>query len=185
MVAQTENFGGCLLTWTQTGGEGGRYDLEIAGDPNFLAPVTLSGLKSSKYAVSAARMLQGPCYWRVAAIDHPHGKRSAYSPVYLIGDNPPGGVTPGGSLRLAAYPNPSPGAVVISLFGSQVPKAECSVFDVSGRLVETLDLEPNAGSLSGEWGGKGPHGEALPPGVYYARIHTPGGHLRRKIVLIR
>jgi hypothetical protein len=185
MIAQTENFGGYLLTWTRTAGEEGRYDLQIAGDQDFLAPVTLSGLKASRYAVSAQRMLQGPCYWRVAAVDRPHGKHSGYSPVYLIGENPPGGGETVGSVRLAAYPNPSPGAVVISLFGSQVPKAECSVFDVSGRLVETLDLEPSAGCLSGEWGRTGPHGETLPPGVYYAIIRSQAGNLRRKIVLVR
>jgi len=185
IVAQTENFGGYILAWTETGGEGGRYDLEISSDPDFRNPVIVSGLRGPKYAVSSQRLLQGPCYWRVAAIDYPHGKRSGFSPVYLAGDNPPGGAETGGSAHLAAYPNPSPGAVVISLLGSQVPKATCSVFDVSGRLVEVLDLESGADCLSGEWSGNGPRGEVLPSGVYYARIKIDGRDLRRKIVLIR
>ncbi len=187
MTAQTESFGGYVLSWAETCGEGGRYELEISSDPDFRAPVTISGLRSPKYAVSSQRLFESPCYWRVAAIDYPHGKRSSFSPVYRVGENPPEGGEDTGisSVHLAAYPNPSPGSVVISLFGSRSPRAACSVFDVSGRLVEILDLEPGTGCLSGEWGGTGPRGEALPSGVYYARIHAAGKDLRRKIILVR
>lgn len=185
MVAQAENFGGYLLSWTETAGEGGRYDLQISNDADFRVPLTLRGLETSKHAISAQRMLEGPWYWRVAALDYPHGKRSGYSPVYLVGENPPGGGGDDGSTYLTAYPNPSPGAIVIRLFGSQVPRAACSVFDVSGRLVGALDLKPGRGCLSAEWSGEGPHGETLPSGVYYARIKTGDKDLRRKIVLIR
>jgi YVTN family beta-propeller protein len=187
MVAETEDFGGYLISWTETGGEGGRYDLQISSDPDFTGAVTIGGLRSARYAVSTRRLLQGPCYWRVAAIDYPHGKRSGFSPIYLVGGTEPGDGEDGGIdvLRLAAYPNPSPGSVIISLYGSRSAKALCSVFDVSGRLVGVLDLVPGAGYLSTEWDGTGPRGEALPSGVYYARIHAAGRDLRRKIILVR
>ncbi len=187
MIAQTEGFGGYLLSWTETSGEGGRYELEISSDKDFRTPVTISGLKSAKYAVSSQRLFLGPCYWRVAAIDYPHGKCSGFSPAYQVGESPSedGDDTGIGSAHLAAYPNPSPGSVVISLIGTQSPKATCSVFDVSGRLVEVLNLEPSPGCLSGQWGGTGPRGEVMPSGVYYARIRLAGGDLRRKIILVR
>jgi hypothetical protein len=187
MVEQTETFGGYLLSWTGTGGEHGRYCLEISGDPDFRTPVTITDLTNPQYAISAERLLQGPCYWRVAAIDYPHGKRSSLSSVYEVGESPhdSGGENGFVPARLAAYPNPSPGSVVISLFGSQAPNARCSVFDVSGRLVQNLELMPGAGCLSGEWQGTGLQGEVLPPGVYYARIRAIGMDLRHKIILVR
>jgi DNA-binding beta-propeller fold protein YncE len=187
MIAETDGFGGCTISWSPTCGEGGWYELEIAGEPEFKDKITVSGLRRTSYAVSNDRIFQGMRYWRVAAVDYPHGKRSDFSPIYAIGDDPSEGDGDGerAHVRLTAFPNPSPGGVTIRLFGTRGDGARCQVYDVSGRLVEALQLDPAGGYLAGEWSGTDPHGEALPSGVYYARIHAAGRDLTHKIILLR
>jgi YVTN family beta-propeller protein len=187
MIARTDGFGGTTISWSNTCGSGGWYELEIARDPGFADKITVHVLRGTAYAISTERLHEGMRYWRVAAVDYPHGKRSDFSSVYSIrGDASDGGDETGlAEMLMTACPNPSAGRVRISLFGSKTDRAKCSVFDVSGRLVETLELTAAGGCLAGEWAGTDPAGEVLPSGVYYARIRTAGRDLKHKIILLR
>jgi DNA-binding beta-propeller fold protein YncE len=187
MLAQDDGFGGCTISWSPTCGEGGWYEVEIAGEPEFADKITVSKLRGATYAVSNEQLLQGKRYWRVAAIDYPHGKRSDFSPVYCIGDPPSEGDNDAGpaGMLLTAFPNPSPAGVTIRLLNCGGDAARCLVYDVSGRLVETLQLKPAGSSLMGEWSGVAPDGEVLPSGVYYVKVNGPGRGLTHKIILLR
>jgi DNA-binding beta-propeller fold protein YncE len=186
IVAQEDCYGGVTISWSHTCGRGGRYELELARDPGFDDKIAVAGLNGTTYAISGERLLQGIRYWRVAAVEYPHGKRSPFSSVYCANDSWPGGDGTGAAvMQIAAYPNPSPGSVVISLSGARSDRARCSVFDVSGRLVEILDLIPAGGRLEARWNATDPRGDALAAGVYYARIYASGRDLKHKIILLR
>lgn len=94
---------------------------------------------------------------------------------------------PGGeslpTLRLGSYPNPSRDAVHFSLpAGHGLDAAGLSIYDSAGRLVRELSV---AGAASTTWDGRDRQGRRLPAGTYFARMATPTGPLRARIVLVR
>lgn len=86
-------------------------------------------------------------------------------------------------LHLDAYPNPTPGTVRFSLPGGRSAAiGPLAVFDSAGRLVRRLDLGATG---IGIWDGLDEAGRRLPAGAYFARLSTPAGVLRSKVVLMR
>ena len=83
-------------------------------------------------------------------------------------------------------PNPFNSTTII---GFQIPLAEkirLDVFDVSGRIVRSLEnSEMNAGFHAVEWNGRDNSGSSVPDGVYLYRLTTSGGSLVRSCVVLR
>jgi YVTN family beta-propeller protein len=174
-----------VLAWTPTSGPNGLYRLDLALDSEFEAvtrSVDVDGI--SEYRLSTDDLSLGRFYWRVTAVDRPHGKQSAPSPVYSMDLS---GFVPGGStpVSLVGYPNPAPAAVTFRLAGPATRPARCSVYDVAGRRINVISMVPEPGGLTGTWKPVDSEGERLAPGVYYAEVRSGGETYRRKIILIR
>ncbi len=175
------------LSWTPTSGECGWYELELASDPDFTEGVVrVAGISEPQYTIDPGLLTGDSCYWRVAAIDYPHGKRSRFSDMFSIqlDGQGPSDFGPSAAM-LGAYPNPAHGDVVLMLSKPCGHVAECLIYDVEGRLVTTLPMSLGEEGMSTTWNTIGTSGVPVPPGVYFARIKAPDIDLRHKIVLIR
>ena len=77
------------------------------------------------------------------------------------------------TLALAASPNPARGPLLISFTLPQSGHVRLVVHDIAGREVARLvDGEVSAGSHQVHWSA------AAPPGLYFARLWSPGGESR-------
>jgi hypothetical protein len=91
-----------------------------------------------------------------------------------------------GRLRLAASPNPAAGPTHFAWTQPVAARARLEVLDLGGRRVALpFDGEAAAGEHALAWGGVGADGRSLPPGVYLARLVTPGGAATTRVVRIR
>jgi photosystem II stability/assembly factor-like uncharacterized protein len=80
-------------------------------------------------------------------------------------------------------PNPSRGAVRLSLELPTATTVEAAIYDVSGRRVSALDSGPSAaGRRMLTWDGRDASGSPAPAGVYFARVRTDLGVRSRAIV---
>jgi hypothetical protein len=98
----------------------------------------------------------------------------------LLAVNPPAA----GGLELAApSPNPSSAGSRLDFTLAQATRAELSIFNTAGRHVATL-VAGNlpAGPHSVTWGGRDADGHMVTPGVYFARLSTPGGTRSQRII---
>ena len=176
---------GLSLAWSNTCGPQGWYDLEVAADPEFSLDVArVEGLQEPCYRLSPDDVVS-TLYWRVTAVDYPHAKRSETSETYTLSLADLVDPVSPRSISLLAYPNPSPQAVCLNLTGYGGTRARCSIYDVTGRLVDTLWLVPSSEGLSGNWNGTDASGKPLPSGVYYANVAGGVGDLQHKIIIVR
>jgi hypothetical protein len=88
-------------------------------------------------------------------------------------------------LALAApRPNPSHTSVLLDFTLPMSAHATLAIHDVAGRLVRTLvEGELPAGEHSVVWDGTDVSGRAASPGLYFARLRTPGA--RGSVTLVR
>lgn len=83
-------------------------------------------------------------------------------------------------------PNPVRANTNISFVLPRSEAVELGVFDVAGRLVNTLETGVfAAGTHTATWNGLSADGAHAPAGVYFYRLQTPAGELTRKMTLIR
>jgi len=86
------------------------------------------------------------------------------------------------------YPNPGHGATGIQLHvaGAAADRplpAQAAIYDLSGRLVRTVQRGPIARGLTTvTWDGRGEGGERVPAGVYMLRFSAGGGAAVARIV---
>jgi hypothetical protein len=88
----------------------------------------------------------------------------------------------------AARPNPFTGKGVVNLeFSMEIKgQAKLEVFDVNGRLVNTIfDGVAEAGPNVVEWDAKDKTGNSLASGVYFYRLSANGKELAKKQVVVR
>lgn len=172
------------LAWTSTCGEGGWYELEMARDRQFKSLIDrISNIKSNAHVIDQRLIEGGPVYWRVRAYDYPHGKASALSPAYSLSIS---GVAVHGDVPLlTAHPNPAPLPLLLSLSGYRGSKAQCEIYDVRGRLIQTLTMLPSGEEFSARWDGKNMAGTHVSPGIYYARLKAGEQVLECQIAIIR
>lgn len=88
------------------------------------------------------------------------------------------------SLALRSGPNPFRGG---SEMGFDVPRSgpvDLRIYDLAGREVRSLVKGQwfAAGTYTQAWDGRQRNGQAVPPGVYFARLRTGGDEICRRIV---
>jgi hypothetical protein len=104
--------------------------------------------------------------------------------------NPPTGAddTPRPSrLALENYPNPFNPTTIIRSALPEPAAVTLEVFDVAGRLVQTLvrGKKRPAGVFEAEWNGTDSAGRPVSSGVYFYRLHAGTESLTRKAVLLK
>lgn len=83
-------------------------------------------------------------------------------------------------------PNPVRATTDISFSVQRPEVVQLRVFDVTGRLVQTLvDGAIPAGAHNFTWDARGANGEALQSGVYFYRLETSQGSFSKQMTLIR
>jgi hypothetical protein len=100
--------------------------------------------------------------------------------------SPPGG--PGGAKFVLSpcRPNPFRDATNLSFNMPQNGRAVVRVYDVSGKLVRTVDDSfREAGPHQVLWDGRSGNGDTVANGVYFVRLETAGDSRTRKVVLLR
>jgi len=96
-----------------------------------------------------------------------------------------GSATPGLGL-LPNRPNPFGARTTISYELDADASVRLEVFDVTGRLVQTLvDGRVDAGRNAVSWDGTDRAGRPVVAGVYYVRLRTPAGEERRTLTVLR
>jgi serine protease len=96
-----------------------------------------------------------------------------------------GSVSPLGTARLLSE-NPSRGSAALSLRMSRPGTMRVQLYDVSGRLVRTLDQGSYpAGERVVRWDGKDDRGQRVGSGVYFFHAETPDGVENRRVAILR
>jgi uncharacterized protein YjdB len=112
-----------------------------------------------------------------------------YAQRVLDGVIPTGvGDTPSASVVALAsnYPNPFSAGTTIDLSLSSDAMVEIEVFEVTGRIVRTLELgRVSAGSKPMGFDGRDDRGRLLASGVYFYRVRANGTAVTRKMVITR
>jgi len=99
----------------------------------------------------------------------------------------PTGVGEGGlpALLTGNAPNPFRSSTLISFSTTKEGDARLRIYDVEGRLVNTLIEGPlPPGSHAVRWNGEDDAGRRVPPGVYFYRLQGDDGSACRKLVRV-
>jgi hypothetical protein len=89
-------------------------------------------------------------------------------------------------LALAISPNPMNSGADIKLAIPVSGQASLKVYDVQGRLVNTLlDKNMDAGEHAIRWGGANSNGNRVASGIYFMKLDTRRGSLVKKMVISR
>ncbi len=84
----------------------------------------------------------------------------------------------------ANFPNPFSDETTFDLNLPRDTDVDIRVYDVTGRLVRRMDLtRPGAGSRRMAFDGRDDHGNFLPSGVYFYRVHAGNEAVTRKMVI--
>ena len=109
--------------------------------------------------------------------------------VSTVGIEDENGVLPRSMELSQNYPNPfNPTTIVSFTIPGQSGNEHVTlrVYDVAGRLIQTLIDEPrSAGLHTVQWNGQDLHGSPVASGVYFYRIQWNGNTQSRKMVLLR
>jgi photosystem II stability/assembly factor-like uncharacterized protein len=89
-------------------------------------------------------------------------------------------------LASRVFPSPFRGSTGICFVLGGRSHVDIRIYGVDGRLVRALAATAlPAGEHEIEWDGRDSRGQRLSPGIYFARIATPGGSLSSKVLLLR
>jgi hypothetical protein len=95
-------------------------------------------------------------------------------------------IIPTQTLLSAVYPNPFSRAITIQYQLSQSSAVDLKIYDISGRLVRTLEDGISApGYFSALWDAKDDIGRHVPAGIYFVRFETDAYSKVKKAVLLR
>jgi len=92
------------------------------------------------------------------------------------------------ALSVRVTPNPIKGSATIlySLPGGEIAgDAAMEIFDVSGRLVSSVDLDTGTPAGSVSWSGRLADGSPIRPGIYFVRLSAGRESQVRKFVVLR
>lgn len=88
---------------------------------------------------------------------------------------------PGQTLEMELFPNPVAGQLTINMRTQSAGQVQAAVYDLQGRLVETLMEQPlQSGSHTLAW-----NAAAVPQGLYVLRIVSPEGIATRQVAVTR
>jgi len=86
----------------------------------------------------------------------------------------------------APAPNPFTGTTTLSFALARGGAVELGVYGIDGRKVATLVRESREpGQYQVNWDGRDGAGQAVRPGMYFARLTTPEGRFTRRLVLMK
>ncbi|MCK5832730.1 T9SS type A sorting domain-containing protein [bacterium] len=85
-------------------------------------------------------------------------------------------------LSISAYPNPFNNAVSIDVRGAEA-SSRLDIFDISGRVVNSFDLEGGKNRII--WQGDNQTGEGLSSGIYFARLISGEKILKERLLLLK
>jgi len=84
------------------------------------------------------------------------------------------------------WPNPITSVTTINYYLPKNCEAALDVYDVSGRLIETItEGRKSAGTHSVIWDGRDAKGKELPSGIYFYTLRAGGFTVTRKMVVVR
>ncbi|MFT7698455.1 MAG: hypothetical protein ACI8S7_000267 [Candidatus Krumholzibacteriia bacterium] len=84
------------------------------------------------------------------------------------------------------WPNPFNPAATVSVTVREAGLLQVGVYDLSGRLVRNLSLgAAETRQYEFLWNGNDDNGEAVPSGVYFARVRTRGAVVSAKLMLVK
>ena len=87
---------------------------------------------------------------------------------------------------MPAAPNPFQGSTTLAFSLARPGPVELAIFSVDGRRVRMLSQgTKEAGTYRPVWTGTDDRGEAVRPGLYYARLVTPDGRFTRTLVRVQ
>jgi len=87
---------------------------------------------------------------------------------------------------LEIYPNPVKSLTVVRYSLPAEGNVSLQFFDISGRLVKTLDNEyKNAGNYSVIWNGTDDNNGKVCEGVYFCILRTNGKNLQKKLMIVK
>jgi len=100
-----------------------------------------------------------------------------------IPEGPGGFTTP---VLLQNHPNPFSASTHFAFYLPQAAPVVLRVYDLSGRLVQTLfSGEGSPGLHEVEWGGRTQGGRTVGAGIYFMVLDTPDGRRTRKLIRTR
>jgi hypothetical protein len=125
-------------------------------------------------------------FYKVSAVDI-HGNESGFAvlePDQVTGVETPR--APGRSYLSQNVPNPfNPSTTIRYELGRASGQVKLQIFDVSGRLVNTLvDGAQQEGPHSVQWNGLDDNGQRVATGAYFYRLTAPGFIQTRKMVML-
>jgi len=160
------------------------YRLYRGGSLNFVPGP--SNLIASPADTGFADVGASGSYYQLSAVDI-HGNESRFALVGPVGttDAPPGPLPRELALSLTSS-NPARGSAALRLALPRETRLNLGVFDVNGRRVRELasGVEP-AGEHALRWDGTDAGGAAVPSGLYFLRLETPGRSLSLHVVMTR
>ena len=133
----------------------------------------------------------GTYYWSVQAIDTafeggPFAEEQAVVVDQLVKNQPVPPVVTYNTRLMAAVPNPFNPRTVIAFELERAGNASLQVFDVAGRLIETLvDGHREPGPYEVEWDGRDYSGQQVAAGVYFYRLQADYVRETRRMVLVK
>lgn len=96
------------------------------------------------------------------------------------------GVLPPDAVGIASvHPNPFNPSTTISFRVADATGTSLGIYDVAGRIVRSIPLEPSSGFQQVVWDGRDSDGRALPSGVYMVRLSDLDRVTSRRITLAR
>jgi hypothetical protein len=142
---------------------------------------------SNPEVIDLANLPAGTYLWRVTAFTNPDTCHYTITTEACVAQ-PPLAVEAGGQaeLSLASAPNPFRSEAAIAFSTPQAGPVSLKLYDVSGRLVRTLQEGPMpAGRHLRVWNRATDHGGPAAPGVYFAQLQSGRQILHRKLVLLK
>jgi len=107
---------------------------------------------------------------------------------YLYGGLTGFGENPGSALNVAslnAAPSPCFGSLSISCTVPPGGQSSIEIYDITGRMIRRLELEPAGGALELTWNGQDETGHPVSSGIYYCRLGVPGHNLVQPVVMMQ
>ena len=135
---------------------------------------------------AAQDLVSAELQWNVAAYDGQDSTLSSNGPAVLVVDiqgvlGTEGNVLPAAYALQQNYPNPFNPATVIRFSVAEKQAASLQIFDITGRLVETIINEPFApGEHEVTW-----QAGHLPSGTYFMQMKSGNFVKTRKMVLLK